>query len=496
MSLLEWLAKLPGRGMAAARAGALDAAARARSASRWLLLPRGFPARWLGALLLLPMFAVPPPGPGPGELWVTVLDVGQGLAVVARTENHALLYDAGPAFNASADSGSRVIVPYLRGEGVGAARRAGGLARRQRPRGRRRLGARCDAGRDALGVAARGACAARGADLASAVSRRKRLELGRRGVRLPASARSAARGTADPGEQPQLRAAHRFTAAAACCSPATSSAPPSANCCSARRRLLAADALLVPHHGSASSSTAEFVRQVAPRWAVFAVGYRNRFGHPREEVLARYRDAGSALLRTDSRRRGADAFSRRRRRGPRRARACAALLAGPLIYSPAETRVNLNATVVVKGDPALLREYRREVNGRLEEEGALAYPRAARRAQLEYEFRLKGGHSVPAVRRVVARFPRPGRRGRLERVRSPAAAAARSSRTACCASSRSRSHAEGGERSAGGARGEPTAGCELALVCARWRDAWLGYVIGAGSTLSSGSTGSANPPAL
>ena len=48
--------------------------------------PRGFPARWLGAVALLPLFLTPPPTPSPGELWVTVLDVGQGLAVVARTQ--------------------------------------------------------------------------------------------------------------------------------------------------------------------------------------------------------------------------------------------------------------------------------------------------------------------------------------------------------------------------------------------------------------------------
>src|SRR5439155_20500492 len=68
--------------------------------------------------LVLPLFAVSPPSPGPGEFWITVLDVGQGLAVIARTEKHALLYDAGPAFNAFSDSGSRVILPYLRGEGI------------------------------------------------------------------------------------------------------------------------------------------------------------------------------------------------------------------------------------------------------------------------------------------------------------------------------------------------------------------------------------------
>ena len=32
--------------------------------------------------------------------------------------SHALLYDAGPAFGPGADSGSRIIVPYLRATGV------------------------------------------------------------------------------------------------------------------------------------------------------------------------------------------------------------------------------------------------------------------------------------------------------------------------------------------------------------------------------------------
>jgi competence protein ComEC len=65
-------------------------------------------------------------------------------------------------------------------------------------------------------------------------------------------------------------------------------------------QLLGAEALVVPHHGSASSSSPEFVKQVAPRYAIFTAGHRNRFGHPREDELARYREAGSELLRTDT----------------------------------------------------------------------------------------------------------------------------------------------------------------------------------------------------
>ena len=62
---------------------------------------------------------------------------------------------------------------------------------------------------------------------------------------------------------------------------------------------LRADALLVPHHGSRTSSTPAFVAAVAPRVAIFTAGYRNRFGHPRAEVVARYERVGAALLRSD-----------------------------------------------------------------------------------------------------------------------------------------------------------------------------------------------------
>ncbi|MDE2002605.1 MAG: hypothetical protein KGJ25_03645, partial [Betaproteobacteria bacterium] len=47
------------------------------------------------------------------------------------------------------------------------------------------------------------------------------------------------------------------------------------------------------------SSTPAFIGAVSPRVAVIAAGYRNRFGHPRDEILARYLRAGAASPRTD-----------------------------------------------------------------------------------------------------------------------------------------------------------------------------------------------------
>ena len=63
---------------------------------------------------------------------------------------------------------------------------------------------------------------------------------------------------------------------------------------------LRSTALVAPHHGSNTSSTLSFVTAVAPRYVVFAVGYRNRYGFPARRVVARYRAVGARLLDTAS----------------------------------------------------------------------------------------------------------------------------------------------------------------------------------------------------
>jgi len=62
---------------------------------------------------------------------------------------------------------------------------------------------------------------------------------------------------------------------------------------------LATDVLLVPHHGSRTSSTPEFVAATSARDVIFPVGYRNRFGHPRADIVERYAASGARLHRTD-----------------------------------------------------------------------------------------------------------------------------------------------------------------------------------------------------
>ncbi len=65
------------------------------------------------------------------------------------------------------------------------------------------------------------------------------------------------------------------------------------------RKDLKSEIIKVPHHGSRTSSTAEFLDAVRPRYAIFSLGERNRYGFPADAVIKRYRDRNCRVLRTD-----------------------------------------------------------------------------------------------------------------------------------------------------------------------------------------------------
>ena len=288
---LEWCAALPGA-LWQQHVPPWWAALLALGGVAWMLAPRGVPWRASGLALMAPAFALAPARPADGEAWITTLDVGQGLAVVVRTASRTLLYDAGPTYGPEADSGGRIVVPLLRGAGVASVD----------------LLVVTHEDSDHLGGALTVLETVEVQGLASSLPRSHALH-----ALVPARGRCAAGAAWEwdgvrfeflhppPGWEGTRRNNQScvLRVAAGGGSMLLTGDIERAAESSLLEKMKNTAVLLVPHHGSRTSSTDEFIAAAAPRWAVVAAGYRNRFGHPAREVLERYERAGVQLLRTD-----------------------------------------------------------------------------------------------------------------------------------------------------------------------------------------------------
>lgn len=63
--------------------------------------------------------------------------------------------------------------------------------------------------------------------------------------------------------------------------------------------LMRTDVLKVAHHGSKTSSTEEFLSAVNPAFAMVSAGFENSYGHPHRDVIARLGQHHADVLRTD-----------------------------------------------------------------------------------------------------------------------------------------------------------------------------------------------------
>lgn len=264
----------------------------------WLLLPRGVPMRWLGLVWLLPMFLIVPEAPQMGAMKVAVMDVGQGLAVVVRTAGHALLYDAGPRYSSQNDSGNRILVPYLRGEGV---HRLTGFVVSHDDSDH-------SGGKDSV-------LAQIPVDWFASSLPQENLPV-QEGLRsipcvagqfwewdqvhfemlYPLRADNEAAEIKDNNRSCVVRVTSQYGSLLLA---GDIEKEAETELLGYAPEKLAADMLVVPHHGSKTSSTPRFIEAASPRLAVFTVGYLNRFNHPKRAVVDRYEQAGSRLYRSD-----------------------------------------------------------------------------------------------------------------------------------------------------------------------------------------------------
>jgi competence protein ComEC len=250
-----------------------------------VLMPPGWPGRglaWLGFAALV-LGATPRPRDGCAD--VDVLDVGQGLAVIARTHDHTLVYDTGSAYRSGGSAVESVLLPFLAHAGIrrvdtlvvshadldhagGVMPLLAGITVHDIFVGETLPGLtrHCRDGMhwEADGVAFRFLYPGPGpVPVGNDASCVLSLEAGQHRLLL----------TGDIG-----KAAERAMLA--------------------RDAVPRADVIVVPHHGSRTSSTAGFVRAVSPRLAIVSAGFGNHWGLPKSDVVARWRASGARVLDT------------------------------------------------------------------------------------------------------------------------------------------------------------------------------------------------------
>ena len=256
-----------------------------------LLGPRGLPGRWLALFCFIPLFIYQPPLKV-GDYRVSFFDAGQGSSVLVETSEHRLLYDVGPAYDDKFNAATSVLLPYFQHRGIGRLDRilishsdndhAGSLPY---------LLDHIDYG-----------------DIVSG-------SVLKQYTKLPIDACQSGESWQWDGVSFQLMQA----------SPEYWTSENNRSCVlkidngnfavlltgdierEAEQSLLEqfgdglkADFMLAPHHGSRTSSSLTFIQQAAPSWVIFTIGYKNRFGHPKPDIVERYRLAQIKTLDTIS----------------------------------------------------------------------------------------------------------------------------------------------------------------------------------------------------
>ena len=258
--------------------------------------------RWLALPLALPLLWPPVVRPAPGQFELLAADIGQGNAVLVRTRDHLLVYDTGPRYTVDVDAGQRVLLPLLHA------------------RGERRIDVLVLSHRDIDHVGGAASLLA-GVPVTALHSS---LEPGH-ALLEQAAQKGIAQHRCEAGEQwfwdgvgfawlhPTAADPVRASKANAlsCVLRVTDAlgrsalltgdieSPQEAALLQRQGAALASSLLLVPHHGSRTSSSSAFIDAVHPDTAVVQAGYRNRYGHPAPDVIARYTARGIEVVRSD-----------------------------------------------------------------------------------------------------------------------------------------------------------------------------------------------------
>ena len=201
---------------------------------------------------------------------VHMLDVGQGMSVVIESNGSAIVYDTGASFGANFSYAERVVLPFLREKGINQV--------------------------DYLVISHADNDHAGGTDVIMAAFPNAQL-----------ISDDSAKGAIDCRPKAFMWQAIKLEIVA----PTFAAAGNNGSCvirlskggnsilltgdieASAELALITDKAIVsqvmsAPHHGSRTSSSVGFINAVAPELVLFPAGFNNRYGFPKEDVVARY----------------------------------------------------------------------------------------------------------------------------------------------------------------------------------------------------------------
>lgn len=260
-----------------------------------LILPKGFPAKWLGLLLFLPALSFQVEKPKVGEFHYTLLDVGQGYASVLSTQNHHLVYDTGGHLSDSFDLGKLVVAPYLKSKGINKL----DMMMISHDDNDHRGGAEYLLNNIQINKVFT-------SNRGNIENLRKKKLKGSKtcaeghtwqwdGVNFEVLSPSIHFVGNDNNRSCVLKIWNQYHSLLLTGDIEKKSEKALLETIPQK---LVSEVLSVPHHGSKTSSTSAFLKQVSPEIGLISAGYRSRFGHPKPSIVKRYEDLGIELLDT------------------------------------------------------------------------------------------------------------------------------------------------------------------------------------------------------
>lgn len=254
----------------------------------WVVLPRGWPGRWIAALGVFALLLHEPRTPPQSCFDMVVLDVGQGLAVVVQSKHRTLVFDTGASYRSGGSAVEHVVWPFLRHQGISVI--------------------------DWLVVSHGDNDHAGGA---TALARRLEISQTYVGEPLPdfeLSEVECAAGHSWHADGIDFRflypeSGSRHSGNNASCVLSVSAGRyrvlltgdievQAEQELLARLGLESASVVLIPHHGSLTSSSTRFVNRLRPDLAIASAGFGNQWGFPKERVTKRWEGIGATVLDT------------------------------------------------------------------------------------------------------------------------------------------------------------------------------------------------------